>query len=200
MKKQFDLVILGAIATFLSVPINGSPLVAKAITLTGCCTSIAGINPADNVINQPKVVLQLTAEKQLVQKDALGKEQVIWQTLTANKAVVQPGDVVRYTVTGENKGNGSAKNLAITQPIPQGTIFVLNSATATNNNDLAVTYSIDNGRIFVAKPTVKITLPNNQIKERPAPAEAYTHIRWNFGNSFEPNTAVKAGYQVKVRQ
>lgn len=192
MKKQFYFAGLGAIAAFSVISINNLPLLFQA--------SATGITLAENVINKPKVVLQLTAEKQLVQKDIQGKEQVTWQTITASKAVVQPGDIVRYTVTGENKGTRSAKNLAVTQPIPKGTIFVLNSATAFNNKDSAVTYSIDNGKTFVAKPTVKVTLPNNQIEERPAPAEAYTHIRWNFGNSLEPNTAVKAGYQVKVRQ
>jgi uncharacterized repeat protein (TIGR01451 family) len=191
MKKQFYLAGLGTIAAFSIIPINGSPLLATAM--------VAGTTLAENVINQPKVVLQLTAEKQLIQKDAESKEQFIWQTLTANKAVVQPGDVVRYTVTGENKGTRFAKNLTVTQPIPKGTIFVLNSATSAYKNYSAITYSIDNGKTFVAKPTVKVTLPNTQVEEHPAPAAAYTHIRWNFGNILEPNTAIKAGYQVQVR-
>ncbi len=180
---------LAAVTAMLVIPFNGAPLLAKAID--------AGTAIAQNVLKQPKVELHLAAEKQKMQKDEQGKETVTWQAMTTGNSVAQPGDVIRFSIKGENKGNRAAKSLAVTQPIPAGMIYVLNSATPVNRNPAV--YSIDGGKTFVAKPVVKITLANGQTEERPAPAEAYTHVRWNLNEALEPSTAMQADYQVKVR-
>lgn len=191
MKKHPYLVGLVAITTLSMIPFNGSPLLAKAID--------AGSHLAANVLKQPKVKLNLSAEKQHLQKDEQGKAITTWQAMTSGNTVVKPGDVIRYTLKGENKGDRAAKSLAITQPIPTGTVYVLNSATVFNANNNMITYSIDSGKTFVIKPIIKVTLASGQIEERPALAEAYTHIRLSVNNGLEPKTDVKAAYWVKVR-
>jgi uncharacterized repeat protein (TIGR01451 family) len=189
--KRSSIVGLAAIATFSLIPFGGTPLLARVFD--------AGKTMAENVVNQPKVELNLSADKQVVQKDETGKEQVTWQALAAGKTVVKPGDVLRYNLVGNNNGKGEAKNLAVTQPIPQGMTYVLNSATIASNNGAAITYSIDNGKSFVEKPTVQVVRPDGKVETKPAPAEAYTHVRWNVGTSLAPSAAVKATYQAKVR-
>ncbi len=186
--KMKRLSIVGLAALLISVPFSSIPGFASAAP-----QSIL----AQNVQNQPKVQLRLTAAKKIVQKDATGVSKVTWQSLQGN-VTVQPGDVIRYTVTGANNGDREASNLVVTQPIPKQTAYVLNSST-TIKSTATVTYSIDNGKTFVAKPTVKVKLANGKVETRPAPAEAYTHVRWKFNNAIAAKSTVAAAYQVRVK-
>ena len=155
--------------------------------------------------NQPKVPLlaqtpakpvqlRLQAEKQAVITDENGKENTTWQTLPAN-AVVQSGDIIRYTLRGENSTASLVNNFVLTQPIPKQSVYVLNSATGT---DAKITYSIDNAKTYLANPTIQETLPDGRVETKPAPAEAYTHIRWEFTKPVNP-AQIGATYQVKVK-
>lgn len=189
--KSFSIASLGAIAVITATPfIGGMPVLAN---LQQASSTIA-----QNVQRQAPVQMSLAAAKQVVQQDAQGKTQVSWQPLQG-KVTVQPGDVIRYTVKGENSSDRPVKNLAFTQPIPKQTVYVLNSATVAQNAGARVTYSIDNGKTFVQKPMVQVKLPNGKVEMRPAPAEAYTHIRWNFGSAIDPKTIMSASYEVKVQ-
>jgi uncharacterized repeat protein (TIGR01451 family) len=146
-------------------------------------------------ILQPKVQLTLGAEKKVTTTDAQGKKLVVWQPLKGSVSV-QPSDVLRYTVSSENAGDKPAKNLVVTQPIPQRTAYILASAQA---NGAALTFSIDAGKTFVDKPMVKVKLADGKEALRPAPAEAYTHIRWNYSDSVKPASAVRSVYEVAVK-
>jgi len=152
---------------------------------------------AQNVQKQQKVKLQLDAEKQVIVQDQQGKQSKSWQSLKG-QATVQPGDVLRYTISGENISDKQVKNLTINQPIPQGMEFVLKSTIGDIKSNTKVTYSIDNGRSFVENPTVKVTLPNGKVETKPAPASSYTHLRMQVP-SVEAKSVVKGSYQVKVK-
>jgi uncharacterized repeat protein (TIGR01451 family) len=140
--------------------------------------------------NKPRVQLNLIAQKKVVEND-----RSTWKSLEDNVAV-QPGDLVRYNLVAQNKGNSAAKKLVVTQPIPQGSIYVLNSTT---DETTKVTFSIDGGKTFVANPTVRVQLSDGRVETRPAPAELYSYIRWDFDRQIEPQSTVKASYEVKVR-
>ncbi|MGA7953548.1 MAG: hypothetical protein WCA07_08505 [Gloeobacterales cyanobacterium] len=152
---------------------------------------------AQSAQTKPQVQLALAAEKKIIQRDEKGKEQVTWQALDSSKTVVQSGDVLRYTVTGKNTSDKPAANLVITEPMPKGTVYILNSNSV--DSEAKTTYSIDGAKSFTDKPMVKVTLPNGKVESKPAPAEAYTNVRWNFANNLAPKAAVKAMYEVKVR-
>jgi uncharacterized repeat protein (TIGR01451 family) len=179
---------LGAVAVVAATPFLTSAPVMASLQKAG--EAIA------QTLRRPEVKLNLSAEKQVVEKDVAGRTVTQWQPLQG-KVSVYPGDVLRYTVAGQNKGETAAKKLAITQPIPKQMTYVLGSTTNTGN--AKTVYSIDNGKNFVSQPTVQVTLPNGKVEERPAPAEAYTHVQWQFDNSLNPNADVKAAYQAKVR-
>jgi uncharacterized repeat protein (TIGR01451 family) len=183
----------------------------KRIFMTGIGTSLL-LTTALLPINLPGVVnfdgavaqipqkqealkLVLAAEKQVVTKDEQGKQKVTWQALKG-QAVVQPGDILRYTLTGENRSDRPIKNLTLNQPIPKGMIYVFKSANFTG--DAKITYSIDGGRSFGENPTIKVTLPNGKVDTKPAPASAYTHIRF-YTPIVAGKTTLKATYQTQVR-
>ena len=145
---------------------------------------------------QTALQLRLEAEKQVLTKDQQGKQQVTWQALKG-QAQVKPGDVLRYTLNGENTSDRPIKNLTLNQPIPKGMVYVLKSANISNK-DAKITYSIDSGRTFVENPTIKVTLPDGKVATQPAPATAYTHIRLQL-SSVAAKTTVKATYQTQIR-
>ena len=145
---------------------------------------------AQNSQNKPRVQLTLSADKKVVQQN-----KVTWQPLQGS-VVVKPGEVIRYNLVGENQGNRPAKNLVLTQPVPKGTVYVINSAT---NNTTKVSFSIDGGKTFVANPTIQVKLANGKVETRPAPAEQYSFIRWDVKQAVNPKSSVKVSYQVKVR-
>ena len=140
------------------------------------------------------VQLRLQAEKQIVITDETGTQKTTWQTLPAS-AVVQPGDIIRYSLRGENSTSSPVNNFVLTQPIPQQTVYILNSATGLQAK---ITYSIDNAKTYLANPTLQETLPDGTIQTKPAPAEAYTHIRWEFTKPVNP-AEIDATYQIKVK-
>jgi uncharacterized repeat protein (TIGR01451 family) len=152
---------------------------------------------AQNVQKQQQVKLQLDAEKQVITQNQQGKQTKSWQALKG-QASVQPGDVLRYTISGENLSNKPVKNLTINQPIPRGMEFVLKSAIGDIKSNTIISYSIDGGRSFVENPTVKVTLPNGKVETKAAPANTYTHIRMQIP-SVEAKSVVKGSYQVKVK-
>jgi uncharacterized repeat protein (TIGR01451 family) len=170
------------------LPVKGAPAIAQVWQ--------AGNQVAQAVLGKPKVNLQLSADRQISQTDAQGQTQKQWVPVD-NRIPAQPGDRLRFTVVSRNEGDRAAKNFAVTQPIPRGTKFVLNSVEASIAAN--VTYSIDQGKTFTANPVVKVTLPNGQVVEQSAPAEVYTHARWNFSQALQPATKITASYQVAVR-
>ncbi len=151
---------------------------------------------AQKILNQPQVEMELSVAKKVVTQDDEGKPQVTWQSL-GDQPVVQPGDVLRYQVESQNQGDVAAANFVVTQPIPNKTLYVLDSTTT--NNEANITYSIDGGQTFVAEPTIEVKQPDGTIVNEAAPADRYTHIRWKFGESVAPNANLLAAYQVTVR-
>ncbi len=184
--KRFTIAGLGAIALLAAVP------------LVGAVPGVPNISAiAQNTQHESQLHLQLDAAKQVVQKDEQSQQKITWQPLEG-EAVVKPGDVLRYTISGENFSDRALKNLTLNQPIPKGMVYTLKSATVNALDGTKITYSIDGGRSFVENPTVKVTLPNGKVEDRPAPATAYTHIRWNFGTQIAAKATVKGTYQVQV--
>ena len=187
--KRFYLAGLGLTAAVALSPLGSTSL----RNLFNAETTWAG------VAHQPQVQLQLAADKQIVQTDPTGTK-VTWQAVANGKTLVQPGDVIRYTISGANGGDRPASNLTVVQPIPKGTVYLLNSANGNSNNGTVITYSIDNGKNFVATPTVTVVLPDGKVETRPAPATAYTSVRWNFSKPLNPGAKALVAYQVKVQE
>jgi uncharacterized repeat protein (TIGR01451 family) len=175
-------------------------LIATSIPFLDNTPVLAGFQEVGEAIAQaikgPDVKLNLIVAKKLVTKDAEGKEKITWEELK-NNAVVMPGDSLRYQVSSENMGDRAAEDLVITQPIPPKTIYELSSASSNNNAE--ITYSIDNGKTYVEQPMVEVTLPDGKVEKRPAPAEAYTHIKWKVSKAIDPKVRLTAMYDVKVR-
>ena len=186
MKRWF--IGLGALVLVGSAPFIGTPVFAQIQKITESIVE---------TIRRPEVRLTLTAEKQIIEVDAAGEPITTWEALEG-QAQVFPGDVLRYTIDGANSGDVEAENLIITQAIPAEMTYVLASATPVEAAAELI-YSIDGGETFVAEPMVEVTLPDGTIELQPAPAEAYTHVRWRFGESLASASSLKVAYDVQVK-
>lgn len=191
MKRLNQLLGLGAIATILATPlIVSTPVWAQLQEV--------GQTVAQNLQREPQLQLQLSVAKSVVTTNVQGQPEVTWESL-GGQATVQPGDVLRYTLAGQNTSDRPVRNLAVTQPIPAQMKYVLDSATVNQNAGAEITYSIDAGKTFVAEPVIEVTLPDGKVETRPAPAEMYTHVRWDFNNAVSAGAMLNAAYQVEVR-
>ncbi|MBE9137917.1 DUF11 domain-containing protein [Nodosilinea sp. LEGE 07088] len=186
MKRSLGLGLV-ALATLVIVPVaKGSPSLAQLQNI--------GTDIVQQVV-RPEVKLELKAAKQVQTLGAQGKTQLSWQPLEG-EATVQPLDVLRYTISSANAGEMAAKNLVISQAIPPQMTYVL--ATARGNDGVEITYSIDGGESFVAEPQVEVVQEDGTVTLEPAPAEAYTDIRWDFAQSLEPQVVVQVAYDLTV--
>jgi len=147
-------------------------------------------------LTRPEVTLEMGVEKQVTIVDANGQSKTEWQKLEGS-ASVMPGDVLRYVVASSNGGEIAAENLVINQPIPAQMTYVIGSEKG--NTAAEATYSIDNGLTFVAEPMVEVKLPDGTVEMQPAPAEAYTHVKWNFSESLDSAQAVSVSHEVTVK-
>ena len=110
---------------------------------------------------------------------------------------VHPGEVLDWVITSANEGDGAAREYKTVGQIPRGTSFVAGSATAEYG--AAVTYSIDNGKTFSAQPTVEEKQPDGSVKQVPAPASAYTQVRYEWSDPLAAGSKLAASYKVRVR-
>lgn len=173
--------------------VSAAPLVATTPVLANI--QEAGIAIAQK-LRQPEVKLVMGAEKQVSVVDENGQSKLEWAKLEGD-VTVKPGDVLRYVVASENEGEMSANNLVVTQPIAKEMTYKLGSAKG--NDIAAITYSIDDGQSFVAEPMVEVTLADGVTKEmRPAPAEAYTHVKWDFSQALGAEEVISVSHEVTV--
>lgn len=162
---------IGLIAT--TALTNQFPLQAQSQSIVGAATQPAA----------KRVILSLKADKKVVAM--VGDKQKITYQPIAGK--VKQQDTIRYTVIAQSNSQ-PVKNLALTQPIPRGTMYVKNSATTLAGSELL--FSIDGGRTYSAKPI---------IGKKEAPTSSYTNLRWKFNKLMAANTKVNASYEVQVR-
>ena len=109
---------------------------------------------------------------------------------------VRPGDVLRYTLTFDNRGPRSVRNVELRNPIPSGVHFVPGS-THASRADARLEFSADNGRSWAARPVETVVVERRQVT-RPVPADRFTHIRWVIPGTLAPKAVVRGAFEVRV--
>jgi uncharacterized repeat protein (TIGR01451 family) len=186
-------------------PINmiglGVIALLSSISFAAVMPSLASLQNNDPAIAQTAkqeapIQLKLAAERQSIIATASGR--VDWKPLPEN-AALRPGENIRYVVTASNISDRTIKKLVVKQPIPKGSVYVLGSATLPKVEGATLDYSIDGGKTYSEKPTIRVKLENGEIVTRPAPESMYTNVRWSFGDNFSAKTVAYATYQVRIR-
>ena len=141
----------------------------------------------------PKVDVTIQAHKEVVKVDASGKKAVTMAPATE----AATGDVVVYTLRAHNKGDGPAMSPRIEDPIPSGTVLVLDSVA---KDGYAIEASLDGGKSWKPFP-VMVTRKNDKgmTETVAAPAESYTTLRWVLNGPLQPGDGKDVSFKVRIR-
>jgi uncharacterized repeat protein (TIGR01451 family) len=120
---------------------------------------------------KPNITISIKA-----QKDVVVTENAKQVKKTVEATDIAPGEVITFILSYSNTGDETATSVVISDPIPEGTVFM--PGTATEKGDLS--FSIDKGKTF-KKPSLLVyetTTASGKKEKRVASPEEYTHIRW----------------------
>lgn len=111
-------------------------------------------------------------------------------------ALVKSGEILAWTITSVNEGTAPANEYNAVGKVPAGTSFVAGSASAEGS--AAVTFSIDNGKSFSAKPMVDERQADGSVKKVPAPVSMYNQVRYSWSAPLNEGDKFNASYKVRV--
>ena len=139
----------------------------------------------------PDVKIDIVAEKVVVvEKDGKKLEQRV-----ATQEVL-PGDILVYTLSYKNVGDEPAKNINIDDPIPNDTVYIVDSAYGPGSE---ISFSIDGGKTYKQPSLLSYEVDVNGKKvKRKATPEQYTHIRWSVPEVGVGKSGV-ASFRVRVK-
>lgn len=162
-----------------------------AAVAIGVALASAGLALA--VAGAPKVEVSILAEREVVRTDASGRSSVVREPV----AIANPGDVIVYTLTAKNTGDAPALDPRIEDPLPSGTLLLLDSV---ETGGAAVGASLDGGKTWQPFPARVERRRDDGTTERvPAPAEAYTILRWTFPDPLGPGESKDVRFKVRIR-
>jgi uncharacterized repeat protein (TIGR01451 family) len=110
--------------------------------------------------------------------------------------VVNPGEILDWTMTSQNEGTAPALDYKTVGHIPRGTEFVSGSAKA---DGATTVFSIDGGKSFSPQPMIEEKQADGSTKRVPAPAAMYTEIRYEWADALAQGGKRSASYKVRVK-
>lgn len=135
---------------------------------------------------RPEVTVQLAGA---VQRDA--------RLMPLDKStVVNPGEILDWTINAENSGNAPALEYKAVGHIPRGTEFVAGSAKAEGAKTV---FSIDGGKSYSSQPMIEEKQADGTVKRVPAPVSLYTEIRYEWADPLVQGGKLSASYKVRVK-
>jgi uncharacterized repeat protein (TIGR01451 family) len=112
-------------------------------------------------------------------------------------STVNPGEILHWTITSENDGDGPAREYRAVGQIPHGTMLIAGSTSA--DGSATVTYSIDNGKSYSATPMVEEKQADGSVRQVPAPVSMYTQLRYEWTDPLSGGSKLNASYKVRVK-
>ncbi|NIM18794.1 MAG: DUF11 domain-containing protein [Candidatus Latescibacteria bacterium] len=108
-----------------------------------------------------------------------------------------PKDIIEYRLVYKNNGGTPLKNISITDPVPEGTVYISKSAKKPQMG--IVLFSIDGGSSYHHWP-IRILTKTAEGKEewKEAKPEMVTHIRWTIDDAIDPEQEIIVSYRAYV--
>lgn len=159
----------------------------KSITIL----SISGIILASATAMAAKGHLNVDSKAEKVVSTVNEKGERTYKRVPASK--VLPGEVVQYSTYFTNISKKPADNINITNPIPEHTVYLANTASGENFN---IVYSVDGGKKWAKPEQLKVRGTDGKMK--PAKPSDYTHIRWEYQGDLQPQEKKAVSFQVRL--
>jgi len=123
---------------------------------------------------KPEMIISITTAKEVKET----KNGITTTKLVTTKSAAS-GEILHYTLTYLNKGDETAINAEIVDPIPAGTVYIADSATGKGAE---IEFSADGGKAFAhpVKVSHEYRLSSGKVEKRVATPDDYTHIRWTI--------------------
>jgi uncharacterized repeat protein (TIGR01451 family) len=150
----------------------------KGLRIVGASAVFAFAFAAQAFAQSNCIELKTAAEVEKEVVDAKGEKSKV----LAPAATVIPGTEVVMTVTASNVCKQPSDKVVISNPVPEHMTLVPGSVIGAGSD---ISFSVD-GKTFA--PAGKLTVSENGVT-RPARAEEYRHIRWEFKNSLAPGAS-----------
>ena len=167
-------------------------LVIGSLLLIGFMAVPSMAKEEDSLPEKANIVVELTVEKK-TPPEKKPTEAVTEET----ELVINPKDILIYRLTCTNKGGEPATEVIITDPIPEGTEYIMGSATG---DSAKITFSIDGGNTYQNPPVIyKVRKSDGTIQVKLATPEMFTHIRWLFVGNIMPQELRRASFEVRVK-
>lgn len=139
----------------------------------------------------PQVTVAIKQEREVLTKGVDGKLVSVRQPI----AQATLGDVIVYTLTATNVGVAPAHDATLEDPVPQGTTLILESLAAQQPTQV----SLDGGKTWQGYPAVVAEkLADGREVTVPAPATAYTRLRWQIDKPLAPGQSHEVSFKVRV--
>jgi len=163
-----------------------------ALPVLACAVALAIDAPLARE-GRPDVKVDVTAMKEVVQRDASGRQTVS----LAQADPTGPGDTLVYQIVYTNQGTAPAHDAQVIDPIPAGTLLVPDS---WNAQGAVFDVSIDGGKTFQSYPAKKpVRLADGTTTLKDVEMSAYTHVRWTSREPLAPGAKRSAAFKVTVR-
>lgn len=173
--------------TKLKTNLRVLPLAAICLLILGGAAALAQRQLKSAATGRPEVKVILSGSVEREQK----------KLPLEKAATVNPGEILDWTITSENDGNGPAHDYKTVGQIPKGTVLVAGSASADGSAN--VVYSIDNGKNFSAQPTIEEKQADGTVKVVAAPVSMYTQLRYEWSDPLASGAKLEASYKVRVK-
>lgn len=166
--------------------LNGrSALALAAITVAACGGVLA-------TAGSPKVEVAVRVEREIVRIDAAGEKIVERKPVE----IANPGDVLVYTLKATNVGDGPALEARLEDPLPSGTELILDSL---DHGHATAAASLDGGKTWQPFPArVERRNSDGRVESVPAPADAYTHLRFTLADPLAPGESKDVRFKVRI--
>jgi uncharacterized repeat protein (TIGR01451 family) len=111
---------------------------------------------------------------------------------------VYPNDTVEYTLRYSNTGTAQAAGVNLLGPIPDGTVYI--EETATELNGAHPLFSIDGGKTWQEAPVmVEVVRQDGTVEKKKADPSLITHIKWSLDGSLGVGEVITTSYRVQVK-
>jgi uncharacterized repeat protein (TIGR01451 family) len=170
--------------------VNGSnkfkaaALAAAAVIALACVWTAAAAPAQQQQPGASPVKIDLVGEVRRGDKD-----------VPVGSVSVRPGDIITWRMTVSNQGGARVHGIRADGLVPSGTRFESGSAQGGS----AVRYSVDGGRTYSPRPTVRVTGPDGVTREVDAPADSYTNVLFVWESYLSPGEVQTATYRTVVR-
>ena len=171
-----------------SLRLAGRPAIAAVLLVASTVGWALSAPPG-----RPSVTVDVSVERERVRVEADGK------TVTYREPVqdAAPGDTLVYTIRTENVGDRPALNTNVEDPVPPGTVLDPDSVSL---GGAAVLASLDGGKNWQPFPA-RLAVPQEDgtVRQVPAPATSYTHLRWTFKEPLAPGEEREVLFKVRIQ-